>query len=244
MNMSQEFREPIMDPALRPQILKFLMWRNDHYKDYVRVEARVYADEEEQAAMELCHDKCVDILDDFMGSIALKGNVRALDVAGGDARVASSRVMRTYKLIDLFDQCSVAVQKAMIAMKSLKNCGKIVQSSMQTFQWAKSYSAIFMVWCSGYLNDVPLKQFLQDAQMHLLPNRIRVSRHSPPESFIILLDNIRNELEEPFKNKGQWLRSQKELESLFTKAGLIIFKRSSKIEMPNEYRDIMIWALY
>ena len=80
-----------------------------------------------------------------------------------------------------------------------------------------------MIWCSGYLDDDHLIQFLQKAQRYLLPSRLRVSRRSPPESFIILLDNVRNELEEPFKNKGQWLRSQSELESLFTKAGLIIF---------------------
>ena len=126
----------------------------------------------------------------------------------------------------------------------MKNCGKILQSSMQTFEWSKSYSAVFMVWCSGYLDDAPLIRFLQDAQMHLLPNRFRVSRHSPPESFIILLDNVRDKLEEPFKNKGQWLRSQEELESLFIRAGLITIKTSPKIQMPHEYRDIMMWALY
>ena len=194
--------------------------------------------------MELCHDKCVDELDNFLRSFDLRGYVRALDVAGGDARVASSSLMNCYMHVDLFDQCPEAVKKAVSVMKAKKNCGIITQSSMQTFPWSEDYSTIFMVWCSGYLDDVPLMKFLQDAQLHLLPNRFRVSRHSPPESFILILENIRNELEEPFKNKGQWLRSQKELESLFAKAGLIIFKRSPKIEMPHEFRDIMIWALH
>ena len=111
--------------------------------------------------MELCHDKCVDVLDNFLGEIDLKGNVRALDVAGGDARVASSSVMKSYKHVDLFDQCPIAIKKAKDVMNTKKNCGSIVQSSMQTFPWSKDYSSIFMVWCSGYLDDVALKKFLQ-----------------------------------------------------------------------------------
>jgi len=106
------------------------MWRNDHYQDYVRVETRVYADEEEQAAIELCHEKCVDVLDDFVRAIGYRGYVRALDVAGGDGRMTSSKVMKPYNHVDFFDQCPVAIKKAVNVMRLMKNGGKIFQSSM------------------------------------------------------------------------------------------------------------------
>ena len=81
--------------------------------------------------MELCHDRCVELLDNFLGSMILRGSVRALDVAGGDARVASSHVMKSYRHVDLFDQCPIAIKKASSVMKQMKNCGNIIQSSQQ-----------------------------------------------------------------------------------------------------------------
>ena len=36
---------------------------------------------------------------------------------------------------------------------------------MQEFKWTFSYSAIFMVWCAGYLSQLNLVAFLQKAKV-------------------------------------------------------------------------------
>ena len=64
---------------------------------------QIYADEEEQKAMELCHERSVQILKDFMGPIQDKSLLRALDCAGGDGRLSTSYLMKTHRCVDLFD---------------------------------------------------------------------------------------------------------------------------------------------
>ena len=41
---------------------------------------------------------------------------RALDVAGGDARLTKGLLLEEYKIVDLFDQCPEGVKKAKKAM--------------------------------------------------------------------------------------------------------------------------------
>ena len=72
----------------------------------------------------------------------------------------------------------------------------------------------------------------------------RVSRNRSPESFIFLLDNVLNEGEEAVIVKDQWVRSERQLEDIFTEAGLLVHKRSSRQQMPAGYRDTVVWALF
>ena len=103
---------------------------------------------------------------------------------------------------------------------------------------------IFMVWCSGYLTSLQLTTFLQKAQQRLMPSLFRPTRQSPGGSFIILLDNVRNDDEELYEAKGQFIRTAKELEETFAHAGLIIHKTSERATMPYNFRDLKVWALY
>ena len=52
-------------------------------------------------------------------------------------------------------------------MRGLKNLGYITKAKMQDFRWRYDYSAIFMVWCAGYLNQPDLVTFLKKAKSHL-----------------------------------------------------------------------------
>ena len=83
-----------------------------------------------------------------------------------------------------------------------------------------------------------------DAKVHLQANPSRTSRHRPPTSFIFVLDNILDGAEESSVWKGQRLRDQRDLESIFADAGLIVHKRSERMTMPRDNNDVMIWALY
>ena len=89
-----------------------------------------------------------------------------------------------------------------------------------------------------------LVPFLQRAKEKLDQGVGRVTRNSPPESFIIVLDNVLMDGEEPVVQNGQRVRTIDEMESIFNAAGLIIHKRSGLRDMPSPFRDVHVWALF
>ena len=50
-----------------------------------------------------CGARCIEILKEFVGSIAHRAIYRALDVAGGDGRVSVEFLLKHYKKVDLID---------------------------------------------------------------------------------------------------------------------------------------------
>jgi len=115
---------------------------------------------------------------------------------------------------------------------------------MQEFHWPFSYSAIFMVWCAGYLCREELIVFLRKAQVHLLTDGVRATRQSAPKSFIFVVENVRDEGEVAYTHKGQSVRTKKELETIFAEAGLAIHRTSGPSAMPGKFGEICLWALY
>ena len=122
--------------------------------------------------------------------------------------------------------------------------GFVTKAKMQDFRWRSEYSAIFMVWCAGYLGQHDLVAFLKKAKTHLAQDSGRMSRRSISESFIILLDNVLAPDEEPEIIKGQWVRSENQLEEIFAEAGLIVHSRSDREPMPANFHDVRVWALW
>ena len=72
----------------------------------------IYADEEELANMEICHPRCIKLLINFLNSLSERATHRAIDVAGGDGRLAVSLLQKQYNKVDLFDGCPIGVSKA------------------------------------------------------------------------------------------------------------------------------------
>ena len=159
----QEVQKFLNHPIALPQILKYIKWRQEITEKRRAAAIQIYADEEEQQAMEQCHDRSVEVLKDFLSTIPGRSLLRALDCAGGDGRLSTSFLMKTYQCVDLFDQCPVAVKKAKRAMQGNKAFGYVDQATMQGFEWRFNYSMIFLVWCSGYLTSLQLITFLQKA---------------------------------------------------------------------------------
>ena len=83
----KEIKDQLDDHRLRPHILKYLLWRKTMSTAAVGREVRVYADEEEQKAMALCHPRSIEVLKKLIGTITQRSLFRALDVAGGDGRL-------------------------------------------------------------------------------------------------------------------------------------------------------------
>ena len=88
-------------------------------------------------------------------------------------------------------------------MRGHNAMGFVTKAKIQNYRWRSDYSAIFMVWCAGYLGQHDLVAFLKKAKTHLAQDSGRMSRRSIPESFIILLDNVLALDEEPEIIKGQ-----------------------------------------
>ena len=115
---------------------------------------------------------------------------------------------------------------------------------MQDFRWTFTYSAIFMVWCAGYLDQAELVAFLRRAKEHLIVDGDRRGRSFEPESFIFVLDNVQAPGEGSVFNKGQRVRNEAELEAIFAAAGLLVHRHSGQKEMPGNFRDVVVWALF
>ena len=121
--------------------------------------------------MNVCHPRCIQILEEFICSIDNIDCARALDVAAGDGRLSGSLLKRFFKEVDLFDQCSEAVRKARNSFKGVDQIRYIEQTTMQSYWWPSTFSAIFMVWCVGYLERHELIEFLKRAKINLQSGR-------------------------------------------------------------------------
>ena len=136
------------------------------------------------------------------------------------------------------------MEKAKQAMAAHQNCGNFYHAKMEQFKWTFSYSAIFMVWCAGYLDRPHLVAFLRQAQKHLIKKEGKGARNAPPASFIFLVDNVLPKDDDTNESKNQLLRTQKELESIFKAAELRKYGEPVEHIMPEDYENIMVWALY
>ena len=159
--------------------------------------------------MERCHIRSLEVLKGLLGKITPRSVVRAIDVGGGDGRLSQSFLINSYKKVDLFDQCPIAIKKAKAALQGSSSFGYAEQVSMKQFQWKYQYSAIFMVWSAGYISAEDLVIFLRDAKTRLIHDDGRITRKAKPKSFIIVLDNVLPDESESFIDKGQRLRTQK-----------------------------------
>ena len=72
----------------------------------------------------------------------------------------------------------------------------------------------------------------------------RGARNAPPESFIFLVDNVLPAGKGIAQSKNQWIRTQKELESIFKVAELRILGVPVEQTMPEDYENIIVWTLY
>ena len=70
------------------------------------------------------------------------------------------------------------------------------------------------------------------------------ARNAPPASFIFLVDNVLSKDDDTNESKNQLLRTQKEFESIFKAAELRKYGEPVEHIMPEDYENIMVWALY
>ena len=96
---------------------------------------------------------------------------------------------------------------------------------MENYKWQHEYDAIFLHWCIGYPTEEKAIKFLKEAKSKLKGNKYGKDGIFCGNSYIFLLDNLRDEDERLKSEKGQTIRNQEELETMFDKAGLTIRRR-------------------
>ena len=103
---------------------------------------------------------------------------------------------------------------------------------MEDFKWCYYYTGIFMVWVSGYLSNPMLVAFLKRAKAQLLDKKDSKRTRSSRSSFIILLDNVLEEGEKKDPHKGQRFRTERQFNTIFAEADLIVHKKRSESRCP------------
>ena len=97
--------------------------------------------------MELCRPRCIEILQAMWKKLGYHSWLRALDVAAGDGGLTLSLFIKEYLVVDLFDQCPLAVRKARLTLHGNPRKGLIARAPMQSYNWKMKYSGIYIVWC-------------------------------------------------------------------------------------------------
>ena len=115
---------------------------------------------------------------------------------------------------------------------------------MEHFEWEQEYTAVYMVWVAGYLDDAKLAAFLKKAKVQLDRTAGPSRRKSKPGSFIFLLDNVLVEGHTREPEKGQSFRTEREFEAIFAQAGLLEHDQSGPKQMPGDRLDVKLWVLY
>ena len=155
-----DVRALLHDHKLRPQIFKYIKWLSYQKPQARKPVQRIYTDAQELKALEVCHPPCLGHLYVFLEALPHRQLFRAMDVAGGDGWLAENLFVSQYQRVDLFDACPVAVLRAKEKLSDWQNFGYAEEALMQDFRWHYKYSAIFMVWCIGYLEWSELVPFL------------------------------------------------------------------------------------
>ena len=162
--------------------------------------------------MAQCHQASITHLKTFLAGIPSLNMNRALEVAAGDGQLTADLLGGLYKDVDCFDQCGVAVAKLEELRQRVAAVDLVDQASMQSYEWQRVYTSVYLRWCVGYLEDQELVDFLRKAKSFLSsPTKLGL-RSKVPSAFIFVLDNVLEEDEESYVSKGQRLRKVTDLE--------------------------------
>ena len=142
--------------------------------------------------------------------------------------MARDFLSKQYNEVELFDQCSTACEDAETNNLVNNNVYRPKKCRMQdySFEENEKLNGIYLRWCIGYLKREEQIKFLKKAKQALDNNRVVFSRRTGPPSYIILLDNVDDQVDR--KNRlmidKQEVQTEEYYEKLFIEADLTIFK--------------------
>ncbi len=195
-------------------------------KGSVAPPGRPYATEEELKNLGKVHVPSIVFMKKFLEELPSLEHRRALDVAGADGRVIKALLHDEFAAVDLFDQDQKALEKMERVRAELPRLKHADQATMQTYVFKEKYNLILLCWCAGYPADHELLAFLSKARQHLIPGIKQTRRKRGPASFIVVLDNVDDAGKGTRRKYGQRIRKESQLKSIFSGAGLTIWKES------------------
>ena len=110
---------------LKHMILIHFAQINRKHPDMKQKEVPVYADEVEQAAMEISHQNSITLLKAFMDGLQYLDRGRALEAAAGDGRVSRDLLNDQFTAIDCFDMCYKSVRELETLQSKVLNIEKV-----------------------------------------------------------------------------------------------------------------------
>ena len=167
----------------------------------------------------------------------------ALEVAMGDALVTQGVLHERFEEVDMLDRKEDKVKAAELLKEKFPKINRITQCIMQTYRFQTKYNLIVMRWCSGFLNDFQLKEFLMKAQDNLKKCLSDGWRDTTQRSYIVLIDNIATEGEKPPKRKGQEVRFKEHFEMIFDAAKVRVMHEVEPFSIGDRLCDVKMWTL-
>ena len=166
--------------------------------------------------MKVANPKRIELMKDLITSIPDLNKERVLDVACGTGLLSQHEVFWDFQKVDMFDEKEDNINEIKKWSDSDPTIDKVDVAKMEKYIFEAKYSLIVMNWCTGYLDNEPLVEFLKKCKDALGSNKW-------PFGCLIVLDNIPNkDICSQDKEFGQRFRSPEENEELFKIAGLEI----------------------
>ena len=161
-------------------------------------------------------------------------NERALDCGAGIGRVSKHLLLPLFQQVDLVEQNQNFIDSSpkYLGEKS-QNVGNYFCKGLHEFvPQSGFYNVIWCQWVLGHLTDEHLVQFFKRCQKGLTEN-----------GMICIKDNISKGGMIFDEQDSSVIRSAKEFERIFEKAGLTIIKDVTQNDFPMEIYMVKIYAL-
>lgn len=197
--------------------------------------------------MNLTNPKTLDQLRNLLAKLKDLDYTNALEVAMGEAHVTKEILLEKFKEVDMFDRDAGAFQMGLNLQKKYPDkIKRVKRNSMQYFKFETKYNLIVLRFCCGYLNeDNDLIKFLRKARANLKLFSHYMKDVGDP-SWVIVMDNIAEENDIPPILDNQIVRTIKQYEHIFSKAGFSRWEESPQFNIDvQDYKllDVKAWAL-
>ena len=113
---------------------------------------------------------------------------KALEVACGEGMVTRDILLDRFFEIDMMDRAEGAIEHANALKRQNPKIREVYNSTMQKFETDKKYNCIVLRYCTGYLSDEELSNFLKKLGSMLEKGSDDLHDQEQETSFIIIQD--------------------------------------------------------
>jgi protein N-terminal methyltransferase len=157
---------------------------------------------------------------------------RVIDCGAGIGRVTSSVLLNYFEECDIMEQDEKFVEFCKSKFSAEPKVKDIYQSSLQDFNFTKTYDVIWIQWCLENLDDIDLTNFLIKCKNSLEEN-----------GMIIIKENIVLRGSKFISFDYSKVRSDSIFKSIFEKSGLKIIRHFHHPNWPKDLLKVSVFVL-